>query len=131
MSKSWELVKTAESNFIFDRPVLQKDNTPDKVLVYLAAEVVEAAQAYEQLQDSPTPQNRKEYLQELADIALYLLALFRMASASLTDEVMEKLAFNYLRFPSKQMQEGEKADCYPRLKRRCRREKLKERFYGQ
>ena len=129
MNKSWDLVKQTEANFILDRPVFQKDNTPDRVLVYLAAEVVEAAQAYEELEASQTPQNRQEYLQELADIGLYLLALFRMAGADAMDEIMEKEAFNYIRFPATAMKEGCKDDVYPPLKRRCRREKLKERFY--
>lgn len=129
MSKSWEIVKQAEADFIADRPVFDEDNTPEKVLVYLAAEVVEAAQAYEELQASQTPQNRTEYLQELADIQLYLLALFRMASADAMDELMEKQALNHLRFPARELQTGDHMEVYPRLKRKSRREKTKERFY--
>ena len=131
MNKSWDLVKQTESNFILDRPVFQKDNTPQKVLVYLAKEVVEASQALDELQASQTPENRTEYLQELADIGLYLLALFRLAEADAMDEMMEKEAFNMIRFPATAMQEGDYDKVYPRLKRRSRREKLKKGFYEQ
>ncbi len=94
----------------------------------LSAEVGELVPALCNYLIQPSEENRKDTLQELSDVGIFLMALFRLLGADMLEEVSEKVAYNTLRYPSLQFQEGNYRETYKRLKKR--QPEIQAEFYG-
>ena len=130
MSKEWQLVKETEANWIKDRPVIEKANSLFNVSLALRGEVSEALEAVAYYLLNPTREHRKEVLQELSDIGIYLMALFRMLDSDMMDEMMEKMAYNATRYMARDFQAGNYQEIYSRRKKELKKECWKETFYS-
>lgn len=125
--KEWSLTKQAESNWIKDRPVIENNNNLNQTPAMLANEVVELHDAMLVYTHNPTPEQRKQVLQEASDVGLFLMAIFRMLNADMLEEIMEKLSYNSIRYPAAQFQDGDYKQTHRRLKKR--QPKIKKEFY--
>jgi len=130
MSKEWQLVKETEANWIKDRPVIEKANSLFNVSLALRGEVSEALEAVAYYLLNPTREHRKEVLQELSDIGIYLMALFRMLDSDMMDEMMEKMAYNATRYMARDFQAGNYQEIYSGRKKELKKECWKETFYS-
>ncbi len=126
---SWENTKQLEANFITDRPIINEHNTLYRVARLLDGEALELIVAISNFRLNPTEENRKDVLQEVADVGIFALAICRLLEADMVDEMAEKIANNTLRFPLSRCQEGEWTQVYPELKKETKEKKIVERFY--
>lgn len=84
--------------FLEDRPAMDKDNTPGRLLWLTMGEVTELAQALTAYLANPSEELRQEVGYEMADIVIYLSSIAIALNLNLDDEVRTKLAFNQARF---------------------------------
>lgn len=105
MLKETEIV----SNFIEDRPVLKKHNTPSQILELLQGEVDELKASFE-------TEQKHHWGRELADVVYFALSFAHMTGIDLSLEFAEKSARNYLKYPADQLQEGDFTEIRKRLK---------------
>lgn len=124
---SWELTKQLEENWNIDRPIIKQSNTLEKLVDFLAGEVQEVSQAVIKFLAGET--DEKDVLQELADVGIFLMALFRKLDADMMDEVREKIAFNSIRYPAGACQDGEWVEVYSNLKKQAKDENMRDEFY--
>lgn len=111
-------VEQAIRNFRKDRPILDKANSDEFLIQYLLTEARELAEA--------PPEER---IQELADIFFLAFSLADNLGVEATAIVMEKLAFNMIRYEARFFQEGDYQEKRKMVKAREKDLKLKEAFY--
>jgi hypothetical protein len=81
-----------------DRPVIEANNTPQRIIELLKGEVVEAEESLE---------DREHLASEIADILIFTLGLANLYGFDMDAEVREKIALNILRYPSSSFQDGD------------------------
>jgi len=123
----WQITKQMEANWQLDREIVAKHNQLENVIGLLSVKVEEASHAILQFLANET--DRKDVLQELSDVGLYLMALFRLMESDMLEEIREKSAYNCVRFNAVDCQKGEWVQVYPELKERAKQQKLKQEFY--
>lgn len=119
-----------EENFVQDRPTLKNNNDLLTSAALLEGETNEYTFAILDFLASPTPDNRKEALSELADIQKYLLKNARLMDADLYEETKEKYAFDTARYPSKEFSNGKTfGQAYSESREWVKQRRFKEQFY--
>lgn len=103
-------------NFSQDRPSLQKNNTPEQLIILLQNEVIEASQ-------SLTDHNN--LASELSDVLIFALTIANLYGFNMDEEVKTKIAFNTARYSAIDFN-GDYEDA--RLKGKKREKDLKEIF---
>lgn len=134
----WQLVKQAEANFVRDRDAISQNNTVLRVFELLKLEIAEAEEAYFQAQAHMEVGNidesekwEDEYSDELGDIGIFLMALFRMADTDMILRIKENIGYNNARFPASECNDGDWEDIYPELKRQVKQSNMKQEFTGR
>lgn len=125
------LLQTHE-NWLLDRPVIASNNTdPLRIAVNLQEEVEEMNDALLDHLIVGSPDTLKELAQELADLVLYTLQLFKIFELDMYSELMEKLAFNQMRYDAKSFSNGRTYDeARVSIKLWTAQRRIKEQFYG-
>lgn len=131
MADKLEQLLQAERDWQADRPALQRNNAdPMKLVRALQGEIEELKEALTVFEVTKTLEAFKDVCQEFADAQKFILATAIALNIDIFTEVMEKHAFNMLRYPASEF--GEEADydeVYPRMKAVAKREHMRETFY--
>jgi len=106
-------LQTLLKDWSTDRPLVHQNNTLEKLLTLLQAEMVE-------FEESPDPT-------ELADILIYALSIGNLMGWDMDQEVREKVALNSIRFPASSFQEGNYTEA--RLEAKRNERKIIDEFY--
>jgi len=128
MEDEWQITKQLESNWVKDRPTIDNNNTLETTTQLLQKEAQELLDATLFYLLGKT--DKKDVLQEASDVGLFLMAVFRLLDADMLVEIREKNAFNSIRYPASQFQQGDYQDTYQRLKESAKRRRLREEFYA-
>lgn len=120
-----------QNHFEADRPRMVANN---KDLLWLGCalegECIEFTHALLDYLSCPDCDSLKELSQELADITLYTLQMYRAINLDMFEEVREKRAFNTARFPSKEFSNGKTyGEAYTQSKEWVKQRRFKEMFY--
>lgn len=116
----------AQENWYRDRPTMDADNTPRRLLDLLCGEIEELCQAA-----GEGELTGKDFEQELADVLLFTLALYRSMGVDPEESGLEKMSFNLIRNPASLYRGSmDFSDARKWSKEREKRLKLKEEFYG-
>lgn len=126
----YEILIKANENFLEDRPTMKEANSDPELLLHLLLnETDEFAQAFMLHLRGET--DRKDVLQELSDIMLFALTLYAHLDADMFAEVMEKVAFNILRYEPVLFANGKTfEEARQEVKRREKKHNMREEFYG-
>ncbi len=119
----------AVDHWLLDRPSMNENNTPRRVLELLCDEMAELCEAG----DGKTDEELRadiEFHQEIADCLLYILSLCRQLSICPVAIGMEKVSYNMLRYESQYYQGGDFHDAMKWNRERTKRLRLKEQFYS-
>ena len=117
---SLQEIQTMLQNFSLDRPTLQKQNTPEQIILLLQNEVVEASQSLTDTENLAT---------EIADVVILALTLANSFGFDMDLEIREKISFNNARFSSDMFQAGSYDDAISQGKR-VEKDYLKRDFYN-
>ena len=117
---SLQEIQTMLQNFSLDRPTLQKQNTPEQIILLLQNEVVEASQSLTDTENLAT---------EIADVVILALTLANSFGFDMDLEIREKISFNNARFSSDIFQAGSYDDAISQGKR-VEKDYLKRDFYN-
>lgn len=130
MADKLEQLIRMERDWQDDRPSLKRNNNdPERIAKALREEVTELIQAITCF--SLDAGDLKEVAQECADVCKYLLAICIIFNIDLFSEVMEKHAYNMVRFPANAFGvETDYEDAYWGQKHVVKRDKMKEHFYA-
>lgn len=113
-------LQTILQNWTKDRPALEKNNTPEQILILLQNEVIEASQS---LTDT------ENLASEISDVIILALTLANQYGFNMDLEIREKLAFNTGRYSSDLFQGGDYEEG--RLKaKQMEKEYFKRDFYN-
>ena len=107
-------------NFSQDRPTLQKNNTPEQIILLLQNEVVEASESLTDTENLAT---------EIADVVILALTLANSFGFDMDLEIREKISFNNARFSSNMFQAGSYDDAIYQGKM-VEKDYLKRDFYN-
>lgn len=112
-------LQTLLKNWTLDRPLVQENNTPERIIELLQNEVVEASQS---LTDT------ENLASEIADIVIFALTLANHYGFDMDLEVREKIGFNVGRYSADLFQEGDYEEA--RLKaKQVEKDYYKRDFY--
>ena len=117
---SLQEIQTMLQSFSQDRPTLQKNNTPEQIILLLQNEVVEASQSLTDTENLAT---------EIADVVILALTLANSFGFDMDLEIREKISFNNARFSSDIFQAGSYDDAISQGKR-VEKDYLKRDFYN-
>ena len=117
---SLQEIQTMLQNFSLDRPTLQKQNTPEQIILLLQNEVVEASQSLTDTENLAT---------EIADVVILALTLANSFGFDMDLEIREKISFNSARFSSDMFQTGSYDDAISQGKM-VEKDYLKRDFYN-
>lgn len=112
-----------------DRPALKRNNSnPEKIAKALRAETTELLHSITcYLQEAGS---LKEIAQECADVLKYLISLCLIFDINIYEEVMEKHAYNMIRFPANMFTElDDYSESYKGQKKVVVRDRMKQDFY--
>jgi hypothetical protein len=114
---NYDNLRSLAQTWVADRPTMDENNTVPNLLNLLKTEVQEA------IDSSP-----EELHQELADIGIFLFAIMEKLNLDLHDEMVEKHAYNTLRYHWQDFQDGDYEEG--RKKAKAREPELKKEFYS-
>lgn len=121
-----------EKQWLEDRPLMKSNNSdPERVAKLLRNEVTELIEAITAHSLIQSQESLKEIGQEIADIFKYLLSVCFAFDVDLYSEVMEKTAFNTVRFPASSFKTGSYEEQYKSHKQIVKRDGIKQEFYEQ
>lgn len=126
----YQTLLDTRDNFHKDRPVMEQNNSDLMTLLgMLGQELSETCEAASTFITTPSETSKKELSTELADMGHFLLAIFLLIGSDMFEEMMEKTAFNMLRYSAAQFQTGNYQDIRPGIKRAEKQWHMKETFY--
>lgn len=121
----------AVDNWLEDRPTMMRSNFADASVVHLFCEEVgefceaTTGKTVEEMKTST------EVREELGDLILFLLSIFKMLGMCPTEVGMEKMSINMLRYPAYSYQEGDFQTKHGWNREWAKKTKVKEWFYAQ
>lgn len=102
------IIEEALANFSKDRPTLNQNNTPERLLELLEGELQELKEA----------KNLEEAQLEIADLIIFSINLAHALGMDIHPVIMEKIAFNHARYISADFQDGSYEEARRRGKQR-------------
>lgn len=118
-------------NWLVDRPTIARNNDdPINIAILLEGEISEFITSLLDHQINQTKESKKDVAQELSDVLIFTLQLFSALDLDVYMEVMEKIAFNTIRYDSKSFSNGVSYDdARANMKKYTLQRRLKEQFY--
>lgn len=124
-------LETIVHNWVEDRPTMKENNCNGYTLFeLLAGEVGELLEAM-QSKNHEEMKVDEEFIGELADVGLYYISILNMLGLDMNEICRDKCAYNNLRYPAKDYQNGDFHEAMAWNRLRVKREKLKEQYYAK
>jgi NTP pyrophosphatase (non-canonical NTP hydrolase) len=123
MKDQLHVLEESVTNWLKDRPTMDKANTPESLVKLLKTELEELTEALE----TNDPKNIE---QEFADLFIFLLSFAGKTGINVYDSVIEKMAFNQMRYLAKYFQEGDYSEARKKVKQEEKDLNLKDQFYN-